>query len=317
MAGERLIVSHSMLLGWDSCRFRWYLSYVEGWTPVKQKQVLDQGSIGHELIGIYYNSRIEHSSWPIDDPRHVEAVTRRVHEISVERDVDADLLKSLKTTLWLVKRYIEDFAPFNDLEWEPLEVERHFLIPLVTPKGREVNLQGYVDLILDHRQTRKLWVWDHKFSTRFWSPQQVLMDAQLPTYVYGLRRLGIPIYAFIVNQLNTYSYKDPAKVKVEQLFKREKSYRTDLELANFELEVGRMVDDMVDNFDEPRRSLTRSCSDCAFQNPCLLSMKGIPIRDVMEPEFKRKEDDERWQSRLSTPAMDALRRSAISVPLSR
>lgn len=113
------------------------------------------------------------------------------------------------------------------------------------------------------------------------------MDPQLPAYAMVMReKLGIDIFGLMYNMLNTYDYKSPPPP--EKLFLRKRTYRTPEELDSVLKEIGATVDDMIDNAENPIRNLTRDCSWCEFQDPCLMSMKGMDIQPLMEDVFEQK-----------------------------
>jgi len=98
--------------------------------------------------------------------------------------------------------------------------------------------------------------------------------------------LGIDIFGLMYNMINTYDYKNPPSS--DKLFLRKRTYRTPQELDSIMHEIGATVDDMIENQDNPIRNLNRDCSWCEFQDPCLMSMKGMDIEPLMEDVFEQK-----------------------------
>lgn len=273
------IISHSQLMSWDRCELQWYLSYVEKWKERETKRYMELGKLGHECLAVYYSTRSREL---------VQAKLIEHYEMYAGQD---SALTMLAEESWLIMRYIDDYARSADADLEVLAIEEHFLIPLYTPQGRKYYLQGYVDV----RGVRngKMEVWDHKFSGKFWNPNEVLMDIQIPLYVAAYAENGIPVHVAVVNQLNTYEYKDKSKVKPDQLFRREPNYLSDSEIKNIIWEVGLAVDDMLDSKGRTvRRRMRRDCSMCKYQDPCLMGRKGMDIHDILPVRFRRDGDEE-------------------------
>lgn len=278
------LVSHSQIGVFNRCEFKYYLRYEQGWKVREKADALKFGTLVHDLGAEYYRGLME-------NPKLL-GVSAPVLQYAQKKFFSSSEynLQTLNYALQLVKRYIEDFSVLEDRVWTPYKVEEHFVVEFVTPKGRKYELQLYVDLLMIHKSTGKLWLWEHKTvgQGKFWKPIQIMMDNQTPTYQAALRKLGIPVHGIYFNMFNSYQYKNPAPP--EKLFRREKSYRTEVEIDNHVLELGGHVDRMIDlreSDDKRRRNQSKDCDWCDFQEPCLLAMKGIPIEDVLTPNYDR------------------------------
>lgn len=266
-----LTVSHSQLGTRDRCSFAWHIGYELGYTPKEKKKALELGSMLHALADIWYTS---HDATLVD---------QQIHRW-LDGNLDGFVLENIAAATWVFKKYIE-YAQVMD-NWKVLSTENHFVIPLTTPEGRRYNLQGYTDLIVEIEG--RIWLLDHKSSTKFWTPTQVLMDSQMPLYAAALRTLGVDVFGIIINMMNTYQYKDKSKVKMEQLFKRERTYRTPQELDAVLENTGMLVDEIY-NKAPIRRSLRKDCDRCNFQEPCLLALKGVDIESVLSATCRKKD----------------------------
>lgn len=278
-------ISHSQLQTWDRCKFSWHLNYEQGWTQKEKSNALTIGTLVHEFLEIYYaNVKLGTvaEAWP--------AIRTRVNSKMQNPMQSLDDIQCVNTAARLVEKYVHDFAPFQDKGLKIHEVEYHFVIPLISPKGRDFELQGYVDLLLE--MNGKYWIWDHKTANgKFWTPTECMMDSQMPTYAAALRTQGIDVFGIVINMLNTYQYKKWSEVTPEKLFRREKTYRTPAELDNILVEIGRSYDEMKD-FQESgmpaRRSLKKDCSFCFFQDPCLMGIKGVDLNEYMSLNYRKK-----------------------------
>lgn len=282
-------VSHSQLQAFDRCHFAWHLNYERGIVPVETKSYFDLGSYIHKLLQAYYLG--------IKDGLEPKDAYEGVKELGALQiamaDTNIDALEIATKGLHLVRRYVFEYAQYHDKGWTILGVEHHFEIPFVSPGGINFLLEGYVDLVYQ-RPDGKIWIVDHKTANganNFYTDIQILMDPQLPTYVAGLRQEGKDIFGITYNLLNTYSYKDFNDVDHEKLFKRMDTYRIPKELDNQVKQLGLAVDEMVNVkiSNSRRRSLRRDCDRCAYQEPCLLDMKGIDVTPVLEANYKLKD----------------------------
>lgn len=286
MYSENLIpkFSYSQLSTWDRCHFSWYLNYHEKWATTETKSYFVEGNVGHDLLMIYYKNipLTDHASC-------VRLVKQRVSQYHNAAGSDPEKLEIVTKIARVTKRYLEEFAHSDSLKWEFLDAEKHFEIPLLTPKGRQYLLEGYIDVLAREKATGRIWVWDHKFvgrSSSFWSEDMLIMDSQLPTYVGALQSFNVPVFGAVVNMLNKWKYAKPVDDVPENLFKRKQVMHGDQELQSRIAETGKIVDEILEACEagEFRRSMSKDCSGCFWMDPCLVSIKSpeTPIDDVMK-----------------------------------
>jgi hypothetical protein len=273
--------SHSQLQEWRKCKFSWNLSYVEKWQPKSKAYPLRLGSAVHSFLENYYKGVIE--GVPDALAHHQTHLQDMVNSANLD-----DSIQVIANAAKLVERYITEFALFEDQGFIPVEVEKHYTVRLETPKGRPYNFELYFDLLFLHEESNKLWMVDHKtHNSRPFSDTDILMDPQLPAYAMAMReKMDVNIFGLMYNLLNTYDYKKPAPSN--KLFDRKRTYRTPEELDAILKETGATVDDILENKDNHYRSLTRDCSWCKFQEPCLMAMKGMDVTPIMEELFEKK-----------------------------
>jgi hypothetical protein len=266
------VVSYSQVSTFDRCELAWDLSYRRGWKTTRQFQKMELGTMVGKILNVLYETHDE------------EAIVPLVNEW-LSGPTDGFILPNIATATWLAKRYFHDVM--STQAFKVLGTERHFMVLLTTPLGRQFILQGYIDLLVENVDGT-IWIWEHKTTGRFWTPIQTLMAPQLPTYAAGLRALGIDVVGIVVNMLNNYDYKNKEAVTPDKLFKQIETYRTPVELDNFLINLGRKVDRMIDLGPYPERSLRNECDRCQFQEPCLMEMKGLDIEDVLRVGFRQK-----------------------------
>lgn len=277
------VVSHSMLGTFDRCAFAFYLSYVEGWKGTEFARPLDLGGKYHEFMAVY-------ESGGTKDDRNA-----LIEKWLASPDLTGPEMEAIGTSSWMMDRYVE-WAPSADVGRRTLKfngelmIEFHFEVLRRTPKGRLYIIQGYIDKVYAD-ENQNIWVCDTKtFSKTSISEIEAMMDIQLPMYASALNSAGLNVFGLEFNSANSYNYKDKSSVPMEKLFVRLRTHRTPQEMDNVLQEVGKAVDEITDrDVLHPRRSMRRDCNRCQFVDPCLYGLKGIPINDVLEGEFVKKE----------------------------
>lgn len=268
------VVSYHQLLTWDRCRFLWKLKHIDKWDRSRKGYRMELGTMGHALLFDWYKTGLDHSE-------EFAATWLKDWE-----GLDGEQIQNINTAVAQFKLYRELFSPQYDKDLTTEFLEHHFEVIMETPQGRKFILQGYIDR--GSRDSRgRLWLEDYKWTGRFWSPIQLLMDMQLSYYAIAMILLGYDVYGLMITQVNTYPYKAEtrAKKKVDELFKRETFHRSQAELQNGAYEVGLMMDEMLQARENPegtfRRSLRNECDKCDFQEPCLMGLKGVDPQGFM------------------------------------
>lgn len=288
MQAPLIKTSHSEIMSFDRCQFAHDLSYRQQWQKKEKKANLAIGTIYHECLAIHYSNPGQDTVALIKD--YLKLCVQQWKE-----EVHGTDLNNLNIAGRLAIRFVEDFAAYADRDWDIVDVEKYVEVDIKTPKGRPYTLCGVIDRLAIHKENRKLWVVEGKTvgQGKFWSDIEILMDAQTPTYAAALREMGLDVFGIVYDMANTYQYAKPQEQPIEKFFQRKKTYRTPTELDNFLIETGRQVDIMIEAKENPdfipRRSLKRDCAGCFFQEPCLLSMKGVDIAPILEVDYMRRE----------------------------
>lgn len=283
-------MSYSQLQTWDRCKFSWDLGYRQGWSSKSSKRYFEFGGLAHDFLALYFEHKRDRKS-------DAEFQVAYKNMIRAKYDANAENPETLAEVVQLIDRYISDYSPFNDQHMIVRDVEYHFEIPLTTPVGRTYWLQGYIDLIVEIEG--KLWIGEHKTigNAKGWSPVEILMDAQTPTYAAALKEIGHDTFGIMYTFLNSYNYKDMKNTPPDKLFKRDFSYRNDRELKSILFQAGSIVDEICDYLeappslysDGPRKSMKKDCSFCQFQEPCLMDTKGLNMEAHLQINYKKKE----------------------------
>lgn len=271
------VLSYSQLMQADRCGFAWYLNYFLKLKTKARKSALTKGSYGHELLESLYRSLMAGESPEFWEERRLPVVLNYLLDAVEYDDQSVDLAAAMK----IVQRYAgTDLLSGHT----PVGTEQYFFTMVTTPRGFQFVLQGYVDLITTDVRGQT-WVWDHKFTGKMWTPVQLMMDSQLPIYQMLLRADGIPVHGLVINQLNSYAYKDMAAQPNDKLFKREFMFRSEVQLQNIWAEfmaLAERVGRMMTGAEPIYRSLKKDCSMCDYNTACHDNMSGTPIEEAVE-----------------------------------
>lgn len=276
------ILSYSQMMTADRCSFSWYLGYHLKLKSEKRKVALDTGSFVHALLHDMYESYMQEQmssrDWAAD---RMPTVMMNLMDTDLKYE---DQLASAANAMQIVERYAQTDVLAGHT---PVGSEQHFFILVTTPSGRRFVLQGYIDLLtIDLRE--RIWIWDHKTGTKMWTPVQLMMDIQLPIYQVLLRTDGIPVHGLVINQLNSYHYKNGlADQPNEKLFKREFMSRSEPQLNSIWSEfmgLAEFVMDLMEGKTIARRSLRKDCSMCDMNVVCHDALSGTPL-EVAAAEY--------------------------------
>lgn len=282
-----LRVSYSQISLWNSCNYKWYLGYQEGWTPKREPSYFALGSAIHTHLNNYYSFLIENPGrW-----RDALAVSRfkmmeTMAEISVQEMVQFG-------SAWkFFEAYVTDFASTADLNHKFIGSEKEYILQFQSVEGRPFEIVVLIDLEAINGGNH--WIWDHKsFSKTPWSAKSTASSQQLKLYGYVRNYIGDPIAGVIINSINTYEYKDRASQPVDKLYKRIPVVCDKRELQNAFDELRLAVDDLAEKQERQifRRNLNPyTCERCNFFEPCQMDIKGLDIMGYMRDNYKKKED---------------------------
>lgn len=284
------VVSHSQMQTFDRCSFAYKLGYIDNWTAKETKPYFITGNLVHKYLFILYKNIM------LTSYDHCFSLI----QTEVDKDLrtamnasDQDQIKRVSRAANIVKMYIYKFAALEDRDWIILDSEKYFKVSMKTPKGKSYTLNVGIDVVARQKSTGRLWIWDTKsFSGKsgFWSDTKIMMDPQFPTYLVALHKIGAMVVGAMLNEINTYDYKDVSKEPIDKLFKRTPIYHSSQELEGHEQEFGRMVDRMLETVESGDfvRSRRSECEYCQFNEPCILNLKGTPLGDIMPANFRQK-----------------------------
>lgn len=282
-----IITSHSQTSVWNSCNYKWYLSYHEGWKPIKEPEYFRLGTIIHSLMETYYRHLIAN---PHDYKGGLQAARESINVV-------AETVKPEHMAAWglgwkFFKGYVEDFASVKDVPWTFVASEQQYTIDAESVEGRPFQITAIIDL--EAKTPRgEYWIWDHKsFNKVPWSQKAVDISQQLDIYAYIRQAAGLQVQGVVINSVNTWDYKDRSKAELDKLYKRIPAHRSQKQIQNSFDEIRLAIDDMEEKIERQifRRNLNSyACEKCQFYEPCLVDIKGLDVKPFLLTNFVKKE----------------------------
>ena len=250
------IVSYSQLRSLTRCRWQWGVRYLKRLYPKAQSDALDKGKLIHNALAQLYG--LGELDWEILRSEFTGNLKPEILEES--------------------KRVVAVYLANNEVEFpgQILGVEFPFQVRLPF----DIILVGWIDLIT--KVNGKIWLWDHKTSSKMTKQITHPERDQLSLYAWGLMRLGAPIGGFGVNRLTT------AKKPTFDRFSEEVS-EADLTLRskNFVAGCKALPSEDIIMTDLPR-SFQLDCSyRCDYKELCALDLygKGVELNRLIAEEF--------------------------------
>lgn len=260
-------VSYSELSDFRQCPHKWYLGYVEKWTPAEVSAALNKGRLWHEVMQSHY--------------RH-DSTTSLTSLLRPEDEEQSDVQALVE---WMYQGFCECYG--NESDWEILEVEKRDQVNLPIPGGSKrrspIKLVIKIDQLRRHIPTGRLWLWDFKTGARFPNQLGLDLDDQFTLYQWGYEQLGYEIEGIVYDFARTQRNKGP--MELDTRFVRIPVFRTPEQLWNTAHDawrtarrMSRLTQGIADRATSPRHCIER----CSFTEPCLAGRKGLDEVAFME-----------------------------------
>jgi len=255
---QGLHVSVSQIRGWLMCPRKYAHSYVWGTEPAYRPVALAFGTAVHRALEAFYEHLKAHGTRPTVDEVQTAFVDRWAVEVRdplpllFDEGQTADQAKDLGVAL-LGAFHRDGFQPD-----EALAVEQPFAIELVDPETGEVcdiPMVGAIDLVAGHQG--RVWLIEHKTSSRRFSPDRIQYDFQPSCYVHAARSLGL----------------DNPSTAFQVLTKARKPTCETIPLNRDQASVNEMIDTVLHALRGIEagafpRNRGWACADCPFKHKC-------------------------------------------------
>lgn len=275
---SKLIVSHSEVDQYLSCERRHYYAFGKGLQSNHQSESLTRGTLGHEVLEVYYNS-IKDGETP-----DVSAMKALDHFKVFIGKYDLGLLADLQD---LLLRYFA-VAPSWDETYEILHVEQEFRLPF----SADIEYPFTPDLIVQDRATGRIYVIDHKFIYNFYTVDDMKISPQLPKYIGALRSHGINVHSGLYNMLR---WRKVKSTEVHDNFRREgvpinnnRVAVTFREQITAMEQIGKLKSMPLDSWERHvlRTASSFNCKNCSFHQLCTLELAGEDISMATKYDYE-------------------------------
>lgn len=171
------IVSYSQLRSLNRCRWQWGVRYLKRLYSNEQKDYMDVGKLVHNALAQLYG--LGEINWEV---------------------LRSEFMGGLRPEILAEgKRVVAAYLVNDKVEFPGRILGVEFPFQVAFPF--DIILVGWIDLIT--KIDGKLWLWDHKTSSRMTKQITSSEKDQLSLYAWGLMKLGAPIGGFGVSRLTT------------------------------------------------------------------------------------------------------------------
>lgn len=252
------IVSHSQLRSLNRCRWQWGIRYLKRLYSKTQSDAMDVGKLVHNALAQLYG--LGEINWEV---------------------LRSEFVGGLRSEIFTEgKRVVNAYLAHDEVEFpgQILAVEFPFQVRLPF----NTILVGWIDLIT--KVDGKLWLWDHKTSSKMTKRITRSERDQLSLYAWGLMRLGAPIGGFGVNRLTT--AKKPTFARfTEEVDKADLIMRS----KNFMASCKALPSESISMANLPR-SFELDCDfRCDYKELCQLDLYGKDLNRLIAEEFRYSE----------------------------
>ena len=188
-----MIVTHSALECFKSCRCKYKLRYMQCIVPRKQSDALTFGSATHEILEHYFTmlkSRVTDENRNDFDPfeyeSFIDSISLLIHDIDSLNDIDKAKLRGLAIG------YVNKWLKHDWEEYEVIDIEKEFNIDI----SQNIKFAGKIDGILKRISDGAYYILEHKTASAVDSSyvDQKAIDSQTLTYAIAIRdALGINV----------------------------------------------------------------------------------------------------------------------------
>jgi hypothetical protein len=302
-----------------TCRQQWKWGWVDRYKPDETDVKLKFGDLIHQSLAIYYKPGKKRGPHPAKT--FVKLVEKELDEwgMKVWSEGEYEDLATLgEGMLTAYVEYANNHPKHPDSEYEVIQSEKTFQIPMGIVLGHQVVVVGTFDGVWRHMRTKKIRFVEHKTAAAI-SKDALPMDDQIGTYwTYGpryLRKLGIlkeneQLDGILYNWLRKAIKKpednyDGAGRKLNQdgsvskrqpppFFDRELTFRGPAEARAVMVRVRKEARDMILARNKPQRHVYKNpgmqfmpnCKFCPFRDPCELHETGNDYQAMFDAAYK-------------------------------
>ncbi len=308
-----LIVTYSSIETFRTCHYKYFWEYDQCIKPVSRSWSLIDGDVIHKGLEWLYTPRgAQNSSYTPNKRKKwpsLEGFKTKIEEFYEEKRDYEELPDHQHLVESILEAYTVAYQP-DEFEKYNAEVKGQVIVHNPYIDERKFILAFKADALV--RKNDKLYIFETK-TTSANNMEQFLdnlrLDDQSSTYLYGFRRLGYPAIGVIYNIIrkpkfrqNRFESEDKywERIKTALLkdaslpaekrtyFFRETIYRTPAELSEYEEELRRITSDMSAYmvYKSPKRCSFMYGEKCPFRPKC----EGNDVEDMFVKKTAQHEE---------------------------
>jgi len=264
---------------YQDCPKKYNYAYTQGLASAGEpKAFFHKGNYFHELSHVYYQL-IEAGATPGSDAALLNIMSRIRNDL--DKAPSIELVPIYATVTKIMTRFIKEQSPLIDKDITVLGIEQELDYEVTTPKGRNISLFGFIDLI--YRDSNgHLRIRDHKTGQKAWTRSDATASNQLLHYALAtyLRTREAPMAE--ISYINSKDYvRKPAEFDKAFAFVVVNYSKKELELYLQQILI--LIDDMLDSRPVPHYG--SQCNWCPFLTPCTLERKGIDPSPIIREQY--------------------------------
>ena len=269
-----MIITHSSMECFKSCRNKFKLRYIDCIVPKVKSNALDFGSAMHASLEHYFNLIKDYQESPHDysDDDLKEILLRECPEIGYSYLPDETEQAKL---CGLIIGYINNYYPGDKQEFSVFGVEQEFSIPLTSPsKMFKSFLSGKIDGIIQRKSDGKYYILEHKTASIVDDAyvSQKSIDSQTMLYASCIHHThGIKISGAIHDIITKQKIRQKKGESPEEFRERLISDVTNENFTRIEVEFS---DEQMDEFEQDLESAIDDITFCDRYYKCTGSCIG-------------------------------------------
>ena len=282
---ELRTISNSQMHVWENCPQEWYYGYEE---ELRRDRVstkfFDFGNYAHELSHVYYQTMKAGSYKPGSD------FLVKMMEARVRQDLTGENVSNVSKVWPRLLQFITQHSPLIDSGIKVLGVELEFHITVITPKGREIQLHGFIDLMYQD-STGRIRIRDTKTGGKkgTHSANSVKLDDQLLFYAVAMTEMyGQDILDVEINWISSTFTKE--QKPLSELFALYRYQHTPVGLSIAKANILQKIDRMLDM--DTYKNYSPRCPNCQFFDICHLESRGQNVNNLIANTYKKGRSNE-------------------------
>lgn len=161
------------------CQQKWYWSFMEGLTPIRDSNPLWFGSAVHEALAEWYQLGTKRGTHPSETFSKYLEGNRSIIVPNGYEDEEKEYVDARELGISMLNNYVRTFG--TDPDWDVIATEQPFRIVIKHPDGFNIRYVGTWDGVYRDRTTGLIWLMEHKTAASL-NPTHLPIDDQAGSY---------------------------------------------------------------------------------------------------------------------------------------